>query len=451
MRLGRIAALAGCGAALVWVTGCGQKTAPTARVGPPVRGWVRFETLVRAHPLQKDALRLAEAEQNLLQFARRTGAQVAATTASGGDYVLPPLTGLPQGAGAVQAASRARLARTGEARQLLDETAQASLARFKDERARRLQGILEQRRAELRAIDAVRLAEEIRLARQRLDDEVRGGIAAKTDEVVRIQAHLAALDAQLDPKNGVFPPLLERSGLEAEIRKLRADPKAIGISPRARLTLLQADLQAQLAQVTAELAQIKARGADRAIAAAKAISAQRNQEIENQLEALADGTETQFLVREQLALAKRAQTDEAALVARREARLTGGGASDGAVSLAAIFGRGAGAGSAGVNRAAERLARQRVRLQNFIRADVRDALRDAAQTHQVDLVVAENDADGKGATQAGRQDMTADFARWIQPAEGAAPGKAAIAQSVTDTPRDRTDTPRDRKETAGTQ
>jgi hypothetical protein len=410
--------------------GCGKKRPNVAATpGPPQRAYVRLDELVAGHPLQADVERLRRAEAGLRRTADVSRADMGSAAAL-------ELSALPSDAGGIAGtgAEAARQARRQQARRLLAGGFEAQMAAFTAERERRLRRLEDQRRDELTALDAIRAAERERLAREVIDTETRAALRTRAGQVTEKEAGIEVADAQLDPAAGVFPPVFDRKKQNEEIARLRAGKDTVGIGMRPRLELRRAQLQAELDALRRELAEIKRRGEERADAAAKRVAEQRELEIEAELETLRDDAETRFLYRAQEGARREALTAEAALSVRASARrqniVGAGGSASGPVRLSEVFpiGTGANGDVAGARRAAERIARQRQRLEQFIHADVVDTMRDVAQRRNVDVaLLSGRAADPRDPRATGRRDMTRQFAGWLEP--GTALAKRAAGGS----------------------
>ena len=408
------------GFGVLTMAGCASKNTPasiaSATPAPVIRAYVRSADLVAAHPLQADVKRLRQAEADLRRLAFGAEANPADSAAA---LALPALGKEINGAGVFAAAAR-QIRRTA-ARAALDGAFDQQIKAFVEERGRRQQRLEDQRRDELTTLDANKEAERERLAREAIDGETRNSLRNRAADKTKPLVGFTVADAQLDPKAGVFPPLLDREALDAEIVRLQAGVDTKGIGPRARLELQRRLLLAQLEKIRLDLASIAARGNARADAAAKQVAEQREQEIEAELEGLREDAETRFLVRAQEGARDRALATEAALgeQAGRERRLllNGEGSASGQLRLTTVFPVvSARRDPTGAQRAAERIAAERVRLEQFFRADVADTVRDVAQERNIDVVqVTGPPLSAKEGRTAGRRDMTRQFIGWTKP------------------------------------
>ncbi|MBC8101487.1 MAG: hypothetical protein H7Z41_02715 [Cytophagales bacterium] len=375
------------------------------------------------HPLQGDVVRLRNAERRLRGLAPGTAAAAGLVD----PYQLPPVATQLSAATAAKVVAALQERRRIERRLLAKRTA-AQLGAFLGGINFRQERLLEQRRAELQAVGR---AEQERLARSIRDTaagDTRDQVAKRTSEILNQQLPVGVLSQQLRPETdlieglsaeGVRVPgaVADEERLRTDIAKLEADSKAPYVLDRARFIVKLRAARTKLRDLQAEIDRLVAAGdasADDRITAARNA---RLAEIELELEALRDDAETLFLFRGQRTALTNALAAEAE-VAARAAQFQGlSGKSDdgaGAVRFASLFGSTPGIGGStsralDLRQALQRVSAQRQRLQRFISVDVRDSVRDAAETHQVDVVF---------APVTGRRDMTFEFGQWIRGGAG---------------------------------
>lgn len=411
----------------------------------PVPAYVRLTALERFHPLQADVARLVVARQRLLSLLP-AGARGGSGAGLTDPYALPPLaaredTGMLRRVRAGLDGGRQR------ARALLLAQAARQMDAYLQETDYRQERLLAQRRSEL---EAAGQAQQERLAQEIRDQSaaaVHDQIAAKTPDLVNRQIQLRVIDAQLadsqqayTPTQGdiaalgrlaptnpqpvvIMPPVLDRATLDADIKKLEADPGAGGVSMRARYTLKRTKALERLRALRAEIDTMNLQGKQASDVRIRAIQDARLAEIEAELESLRDDTDSLFLVRSQRAALARTMEAEAALARRTEVSLfpetgTGNHPVAGETRFTSLFGKAPNVGgsvsaSLDVRRAVARVDAQRVQLERFIVADVRDAVRDAAEAHGVDVAFAPGPR---------REDMTSSFAVWTGLQSRGAPG-----------------------------
>jgi hypothetical protein len=407
------------------VTGCGKqgsssKTAAGSRPLEPAvkaaetRAYVRLAALEARHPLQEDVQRLRNAERRL------AGLAPGVLTGPGlqDPYELPAVGTQIDRPTALKVAVALNERRIRE-RGLLAKRTAAQLGAFLGGISYRQGRLLDQRRAELQAVGQSEQDRVARSIRDEAAEDIRNQVVQRSPEKVNRQLPVSVLSKQLRPDpefvNDVTVPgpLINEQEVEEGIAKLAADPEAKYIPERARFIVKRRQAVRRLQELQDEIDRIVAAGnslaSDRILAARNA----RLAEIELELEALRDDEDTLFLFRNQraaLASALAAEADVAARTALFQGLSDQSRDGAGAVRFASLFGSSLeNAGSAsralGLRRALQRVVRQRERLQRFIRADVRDAVQDAADVHNVNLTYAPGD---------GRRDMTAEFTGWLR-------------------------------------
>ncbi len=409
----------------VTAVGCGkQGSAPQSAAGskksepaaqePVTRGFVRLAAIEAEHPLQADVTRLRNAERRLAALA--PGLQ----TGSGlkDPYELPAVGTQIDRPTALKVANAINARRLRERGQLAKRTA-AQLGAFLGGISYRQGRLLDQRRAELQAVGQ---AEQDRLARSIRDDaagDVRTQVEQRSSGKLNRQLPVSVLSKQLRPDpefaNDVTVPgpLLNEQKVQEDIAKLEANPEAKYISERARFIVKLRNARSRLRALQAEIDRIVAAADTSATERIQAARNARLAEIELEIESLRDDADTLVLFRNQRAALDSALAAEADVAARtasfqglsRESR-------DGAGSIrfASLFGTSpenmeSASRALGLRRALERVVTQRQRLQQFISADVQDAVQDVADTHRVEVSFTAGN---------GRRDMTADFGVWLR-------------------------------------
>jgi len=346
-------------------------------------------------------------------------------------YILPPLSDVEtaKDAATVRAALEASRRRQ---RALLLLQATGQLEAFLQAQDRRQDLLIAQRRAELEAAGRAGEERQAREVREQEAADVRARIGAKAPDLLNRQLPVSVLRAQLAPGQEVvqpdptpqmqnpppvvlMAPAVDQKTLEDEIATLQKDPKTPGISMRARYTLKLRRSVQRLRSLREEINAILLKGEANVNARVAALQEARLAEIEAELEALRDDTEGMFLVRSQRVALGRVLSQEEALAATTQS-LSGLNASqpDKTVAAAARFeslfgssatgGIGPVASVLGVRAALRRINQQQQHLKQFVISDVRDSVRDAAETHRVDVAFT---PDPK------RKDLTEQFARWI--------------------------------------
>jgi hypothetical protein len=266
------------------------------------------------------------------------------------------------------------------------------------------------------AANAEQEAQNEQKARETAQAQVLAEIEAQLDRWIELVAGRAVLEAQLYPssENVILPPVRNEEEFAKEIAKLRANPKATGVSLRARLEIERQDIQAAIEAIEAKLAAIKDRGSKTIEGAASEVRAQRIAEIEAKLDTLRDDADVLFVLRQQRGELANALNREAAIAGRvRVTEATKKDTTAGAVTLSdvSVTRRSGSSAGVGIGAAADRVAQQRNELLGLIREDIRDAVRDEGQTRQIAVQFVEG-TDIKPPV--GRIDRTNDFARWVR-------------------------------------
>lgn len=415
--------------------GCGRQTgttvvdagAPKARSGksaPLILAYVRLAALESQHPLQKDVQRLRNAERRLagLVPGMRTGSDRE------DPYELPAVGTQVDRQTAIQVAAALETRRLRE-RALLEKRTAAQLGAFLGGISYRQDRLLDQRHAELQAVGQAEQDKLARSLREAAAEEARSEVVKRSDEKVNRQLPVAVLSKQLRPDpefvNDVLVPgpVVDAENLQKEIARLTADPKAKFVPERARFIVNLREARKRLADLQAEINQIIASTDQSASDRIQAAQNARIAEIGIELEGLRGDAETLALYRGQRTALANALAAESDLTARTASFQGLSGESQegaGSVRFASLFGvKPDASGSVtrvlDLQRALERVRRQRARLQKFIGVDVHDFVRDAAENHQIDIAF---------APAAGRRDMTAQFAAWLQgyPSENTSKG-----------------------------
>ncbi len=397
------------------LSGCGSKKVASTTPARPERAFVRLDVLIAEHPLQLEARRLQEAEDRLrgLRDEQDMGLAIGANDG----YVLPALS---ETAGERQATAEAldtvRDLRVRE-RERLGAIVARELADYARRLNTRLERLVAQRRAELMAANAEQETANERAAREQAQAQLLAELSAQLDKWIELVAGRAVLEAQLYPKaeNVVLPPIENEEEFAKEIAALKANPQATkGISLRARLEVKRLEVQAGIDAIETKIAEIKRRGRANIEGAAADVRAQRIAEIEAKLDALRDDADVLFLLRQQRGELAEALRQEA-VIAGRVNSLVGagrGGNASGPVTLSDVsVVRKTGAAGVGIAAAADRIAGQRRELVGLIREDVRDSVRDEAQTRSIDVQFVE----GTGTpVPKDRTDRTKDFSGWVR-------------------------------------
>lgn len=359
---------------------------------PPERVYVRLEPLNAAHPLQGDVERLAAAEARLRRLA--AGGATASTGSASQELRLPPLAEAASEGRAVEAARADALENRLRERERLLAAFQRELDEFATGIALRQERRIEQRRAELYAVGAAREAERERRAREGVQDQILQDIRARLDRWTELLAGREVMDAQLNPDTTVtvFPPIITSETLRAKLSERR----------RA--------VQAQLDLLAAEIARIKVQGEKDLEGATAEVRARQLAEIEAKLDALREDAETAFLFRNQRSELAQVFAREEAVFNRTRTALGRGGAD--ALNILPV---GSGVASArpataGASPAADQIAVQRAELEKLLQEDVRETVRDVAQSRNMDVLFLK---EGQPPP-AGRVDRTKDFSGWVR-------------------------------------
>lgn len=410
--------------------GCGSKKAaekPTP--ARPERAFVRFDVLIASHPLQREVGRLGAAETRLRGLANVQKANFAGAGGNG-DYVLPALAATTSERNAAVGAGATVSERRMAQRRRLGNIVARELSDYAGRLNTRLSRLVAQRRAELMAANAEQEAQNELKAREQAQSLVLTEIAAQLDRWIELVAGRAVLEAQLYPssENIILPPVRNEDEFAIEVEKVRQNPDVKGVSLRARLEVERQNIQAAIDTIEARIRAIKAEGAKNIEGAASEIRAQRIAEIEARLDTLRNDTDVLFLLRQQRGELASALGREAAIAARVSAtEAENGDGTAGTVALSDLsVTRQSGGAGLGIAQAADRIARQRRELQDLIREDVRDAVRDEAQERRIEVEFVEG---AKTMAPQGRTDRTQDFGEWVRwDKRSASAGKAPAAE-----------------------
>ena len=397
-----------------------------ATPAPPTRAYVRVDALAARDPLVQDVVRLQAAEARLRRLA--AGNDMSPANA-GASYALPALAEPTLDAQAVRISAAARAARIVGARQHLRDTVDVALDRYMSEHARRLARLLDQRRSELEATDIGTEISIERRAREAKFAQATRALDAVADQIVLVQARLSMLDAQLGFRSadgqvvepGIFPPPEDRAKFLQQLRDFTADPKTPNIGMQVRLIVKRRAQLALVAGLQTQLDKIKADAALGANLAEAEIDRQRTAEIDRKLKAISDsmdpGAELSAQYAELGKVLSAADTVAARVGAEQARTRAVWGEGAGEITLGTIFGSAIERGDhAGVLTAADRIARQRERLEIFIHADVAAAVRDTARVRNIDAILVSGRVESN--LMAGRKDLTAQFLQWTRPAVG---------------------------------
>ncbi len=408
------------------LAGCGKQpaNAPGASgAGVVESGYVDVNRLAARHPLQKDVRRLAEAERRLGLLAARP------TNAPGSDaegYILPALMAGGGTESASESASRNAFARrrSDARRQLVRETDQqlGALARELDERRERRRA---QRRASLEAVGRAQQQERERVIRENVTIRIRSLLEMQSLERSNLRVKRGALESDL-----ALDWVLGSADIEAEIKRLNAEPLVAGISDRARLERARRQVEADLADRRGQADAVQSAGVREAAIAIAEARAEAAEGIERRLALELNGDRAQELISGQRkeradALALEARSSARALAEAeqlRRAQLNGAVAGPFAVATFAPE-----AGALNMRDALARIGAQRRRLLAFITTDIRESVRDAALKHHVVVELRDNGSPSKFGEPVLGTNLTDRFADWVLPVEATRGGAPAAA------------------------
>jgi hypothetical protein len=402
---------------------------PTPR---SIRAYVRIDALLLHSAMNPDLTRLKTAEAKLRALANR------ASALGGGPiepYAISPLRAVQPGLSAEQVKlGAAREELVLEASERLRQTAGNALSRYSQSREDRQQELISQRREELKAVYQGRDIAAERAARDSVYARAVDSARPIADQVAAVSARIAVLSAQLgyrDPvtdefKQGTFPPIVNAEAFERDVATAEKDPKATGISVQARMVATRRLENDQLAALEEQLKTLEATATAQATNAAAEVARKQLSEIERELNDLDRTLDLQGRLRAQQRALENVLAEQAAAASRvshsqdvQKGALAG--IDGGAVQLSDLFGAYvAKQDSAGAEAAANRVQDQRQRLERYIREDVIASVRDAARARNIDVIsVYGASTPHQEAEKSGRQDMTAQFAKWIVPGAGA--------------------------------
>ena len=463
------------------LTGCGRSSqqrqggAAQQQQTPPRRASVRLGSLLPAHPLWSEIGRIDA-------MLARLGAVSDPARSPDGAYTLPALDARPG-----DGEERIRRQRANE-QAALRQTADANLTAFLAALEYRNSLRVAQRRDELEAILRGEIADRMRTGRAEIDAETWAGIVTASNDLPDGEFGQANLIAKRDAlRNNLRTPPLLRSLTDAEKLKediarvdeakkragqplgsanrvdavppeRRADPaegtpknlaKAqsppeplkgadgtpLVVSDRARVTSDLREVEARRTALAARLAALEAEGRERIARLNADLEREKDDRIAKTLAAERDQDREENLVGE----LREKRDEDMAREAEIAARYRASGAASGALTARGGLGNirladplpveafGAGGAAAGGASARARLLRERQRLEAILRADVTDAVRDAAYVRNIAVTIVE--------TTATKDDMTERFRVWIRPALDAGDGGGGASTSG-DTPGD---------------
>jgi hypothetical protein len=397
--------------------GCTKREAEVPT--PPKRGYVRLAALTVRHPLQEQVRLLRDTEGRLRNLAGVPRQRPTVDALS-----LPALPETRVRGDLVKAAAERRTTM----RERVERAAQRQMRAFADISDNRLDRLNEQRRAELLALLASDYEVRIRAERDAILARVREQLADLLELKVVLRSRLAVLRAQLEPDAPIPLPALDAPTLNAEIAKLDADPKAIGISQRARLEHQRRAELARLQEVNGQIRAALEQGQRDIAAMTDRIRAELDDEVRRRLALGQQDTDFERDLREQQRILA-ATLDEEARVARdalREAQSVGQGEGLRPADLDRLFGP-ARAVPTDPRGAAARIAAQRAALERYIETSVAESVRDAARNRNVDVLLVRG-TEPAPTQMPGRVDLTGEFMRWID-AGGSPPGVSGGAGS----------------------
>jgi hypothetical protein len=201
------------------------------------------------------------------------------------------------------------------------------------------------------------------------------------------------------------------------------------VSDRARVTSDLREVEARRTALAARLAALEAEGRERIARLNADLEREKDDRIAKTLAAERDQDREENLVGE----LREKRDEDMAREAEIAARYRASGAASGALTARGGLGNirladplpveafGAGGAAAGGASARARLLRERQRLEAILRADVTDAVRDAAYVRNIAVTIVE--------TTATKDDMTERFRVWIRPALDAGDGGGGASTS----------------------